>query len=376
MSIKEIHAKSILRTHKRIDSWFISQYGMNLYRGCLHNCVYCDGRAEKYQVNGIFGRDIEVKINAIEILNRELRTLKGKKSFRNCYLMVGSGVGDSYQPIEKKFELTRKSLELIKHYKLPISILTKSSLIERDLDLLKQINEKNRVLINFSFSSTNDDISRIFEPNASLPSEKLQTIKKFKKNGFSVGVFLLPVIPFITDTIPLMKKTIEDFISIGINYIIFGGMTIKKGKQKDYFYQTLRSYYPELLPEYEIIYKNDKWGQSTQKYSMSIHETFNLLMKKNHIPIRIPPSLFNDILYENDTVSVILDQLDYLCKIHGKKSPYGFASNQISQLTQPLSSIKYNLQQIKGVGPVTKNIIQEILDTGSSQYYEKLLYRK
>jgi len=376
MTIKEIKAKSILRTYKRMDSWFISCYGMNLYRGCLHNCVYCDGRSEKYQVNGCFGEDVEVKINAIEVLNKELRLLKKKKSFKKCYILLGGGVGDSYQPIEKTYQLTRKTLELLNHYHLPISILTKSTLIERDIDLFSEVHEKNNLLLNFSFCSTDDDICSIFERGTSSPSEKLKTMKKLKKKGFTLGVFLMPLIPFITDTVTSMKKTIQDFIDIDIDYVIFGGMTLKKGKQKEFFYQTLKEHYPHLLTDYEIIYKNDTWGQATKEYTHSIHETFITLMKNNHIPIRIPASLFNNILSENDTVSVILDQLDYLHKINGKKSPYGYASYQISQLTQPLSTMKFELQNIKGVGPVTEKIITEILNTGTSQYYERLLYRK
>ncbi len=72
VTISEIKAKSILRKHKKIDSWFTSHYEMNLYRGCIHNCVYCDGRSEGYYVDGEFGKDVTVKVNAIEVLNREL----------------------------------------------------------------------------------------------------------------------------------------------------------------------------------------------------------------------------------------------------------------------------------------------------------------
>ena len=84
---REIVAKSILRKHKKIESWFLTRYGMNLYRGCEHNCVYCDGRTEKYQVDGKFGRDVVVKINAIDLLRRELdpkrkRTENGYSSTR------------------------------------------------------------------------------------------------------------------------------------------------------------------------------------------------------------------------------------------------------------------------------------------------------
>jgi len=374
MIIKEIKAKSILQKHKRIDSWFISCYGMNFYRGCAHNCTYCDGRNEKYQVNGLFGEEIEVKTNAIDILRKELLPSPRKKPMKKCYIMLGGGVGDSYQSIEEEYRLTRQALQLLNNYKLPVSILTKSTLIERDIDILKKINEQSRILISFSISSSNDEISSIFEPNVSLPSERLHIIKKLKKEGISCGVFLLPILPFITDTLPIMKQTLKDINDAEADFIIFGGMTLKEGRQKDYFYQSLKKNYLNLLVEYKNIYKDDKWGQATSQYYTSIHETFNALMKQYQIPKRIPSSLFNDILSENDFVSVILDQLDYLCKIQVKRSPYGYASYQISQLSEPISNMKFNLQEIKGVGKVTEGIILEILETGTSKYYEKLLY--
>ncbi|MCK4226157.1 hypothetical protein KAX29_04615, partial [candidate division WOR-3 bacterium] len=94
MSIKEVKAKSILRKHKKIESWFISHYGMNLYRGCTHNCVYCDGRAEGYYVDGEFGQDVVVKVNAIDILQRELSPKRKRTPFKQSFIMVGGGVGD------------------------------------------------------------------------------------------------------------------------------------------------------------------------------------------------------------------------------------------------------------------------------------------
>ncbi len=93
MSVEEIKAKSILRRHKRIDSWFVSHYGMNLYRGCIHDCVYCDGRAEGYYVEGEFGKDIKVKVNAIELLRRELNPKRKRKSMPHSFIMLGGGVG-------------------------------------------------------------------------------------------------------------------------------------------------------------------------------------------------------------------------------------------------------------------------------------------
>ena len=236
MIIKEIEAKSILRKHKRIDSWFISCYGMNFYRGCTHNCIYCDGRSEKYQVEGEFGEEVGVKVNAIEILRRELDPRRKRVPLKKCFMMVGGGVGDSYQPVEKKYQLTRQALELLLEFNLPAHILTKSTLIERDIDILKKINKQTRAVVNFSFSSVDDEISAIFEPGAPLPSRRLETIVKFKQAGIPCGLFLMPVIPFITDAPDQIERTFQQANEIGVDYIIFSGMTLKDGRQKQYFF--------------------------------------------------------------------------------------------------------------------------------------------
>jgi DNA repair photolyase len=373
VNVNEIQAKSILRKYKKIDSWFISQYNMNLYRGCTHNCVYCDGRSEKYQVKGEFGKDVDVKTNAIELLKKELDNKRRKIQLKKCFIMIGGGVGDSYQPIEKKYNLTKRALELIYEKKLSISILTKSTLVKRDIEIIKKINKKNKVIVSFSFSSTDDKISSIFEPFIPSASERLKTIELFKDQGISCGLFLLPVIPFITDKPSIMEETIKQAKNAGVDFIIFGGMTLKDGMQKDYFFNTLKNNYPELLPDYFSIYKSSKWGQPVFEYYNSINRSFDLLAEKYRIPKRIPLHLFQDLLTENDLVIVLLEQIDYLLKLKGKSSPYGFAAYSISKIKEPLSKIKGNLQQIKGVGPTTEKLILEILETGNSNYYKKLI---
>jgi len=375
MVINEIHAKSLLRLHKRIDSWFLSKAGMNLYRGCQHNCVYCDGRSETYQVKGEFGRDIEVKINALDILKRELCRPSINKQVRQGYLMLGGGVGDSYQPVEKTYELTRKTLESLKDRNIPIHILTKSTLIQRDIGLIKEIHAKSPVIVSMSFSSTNDTISSIFEPGVPSPSERLKVLSRFKKEGIPIGIYLLPVIPFVTDTIDIMRTSLEQAKNIDVDFIIFGGMTLKEGRQKEYFIKTLLSKYPDLIVDYENIYKKDKWGNATPAYYQSINQIFNLLAATYEIPKRIPPRLFANILSENDKIIVILEQMDHLLKSKGKRSPYGYAAHSLSKLTEPISTIKYSLQTIQGIGPVTDKLIKEILETGTSTYYEQLLIK-
>jgi DNA repair photolyase len=371
--VKEVLAKSILRKHKRIDSWFISQYGMNLYRGCTHNCGYCDGRSEGYYVDGEFGKDVVVKVNAIDILEKELDPRRKRVPLNRCYTMLGGGVGDSYQPIESKYKLCRKALHLCYKFNHPVSILTKSTLIKRDIDIIKKINEKSRAIVSFSFSSFDENISSIFEPGVPLPQDRLNIIKLIKKEGIACGMFLMPVIPFITDKPKIMEETIKKAKENNLDFIIFSGMTLKEGKQKKYFLNILKKNYPDLIPEYYNIYKKDAWGRPTEEYQKSIHNTFNILSKKYKIPRRIPPYLFKDILSENDYVFVILEHLDYLMQLEGKKSSFRWAANSILKLNRPISEIQKDIRKLKGVGPKTEKIIHEIINTGNSKLYEKLL---
>ncbi len=362
-----------MRRHKKIDSWFVSHYGMNLYRGCAHNCIYCDGRAEGYYVDGEFGKDITVKTNAIEVLRRELDTTKKRVPLKRGFIILGGGVGDSYQPVERKYQLTRQALQLISEHNLPVHILTKSTLVKRDVDILKKINKQSRAIVSFSFSSVDDKISAVFEPGVPSPAERLKTLAFFKNKGIACGIFLLPVIPFITDTPELIQEVIRKANEEGIDFIIFGGMTLKRGRQQDYFYNVLKKNYPKLISEYQKIYLGNKWGEATRKYYGEINRIFDKAAKKYRIPIRIPAFLFKDILNKNDLVVVVLEQLDYLLKIRGAKSPYGYAAYSISKLKEPLSTIKGKLRELKGVGKTTEGIILEILETGTSSYYKKLL---
>jgi len=375
VTISETEAKSILRKHKKIDSWFISCYGMNLYRGCTHNCVYCDGRSEGYYVEGQFGRDVTVKLNAIDLLRRELDPKRKRTPFKRSFIMVGGGVSDSYQPIEKKYELTRRALEVVHEYNFPVHMLTKSTLIERDIDILRKINDRSRAIVSFSFSSVDDGISAIFEPGVPPPSRRLETIKRFKDAGIACGMFLLPVIPFVTDTPELIEGAVRKASETGIDFIIFGGMTLKEGRQKDYFLDATKEHSPDIAAKYKDIYSYSKWGEPSKEYADAINLAFNAIARKYKVPMRIPPALYRDILDENDRVIVMLEHIDYLLKMRGEKSSLGYAAYSLSQVKEPLSDMKGELRKIKGVGEKAEGIILEILQTGTSSFYEKLLLR-
>jgi DNA repair photolyase len=252
-------------------------------------------------------------------------------------------------------------------------MLTKSTLITRDIDILKRINEQSRAIVSFSFSSVDDRISAVFEPGVPPPDERLKILSVFKNEGIACGMFLLPVIPFLTDTSELIEQTIRKAKEAGVDFVIFGGMTLKEGRQKDYFYVALRRTHPELIAEYQNIYKGSEWGEATKEYCSLISQRFNGIAKKYKMPKRMPLALYRDILEQNDLVVVILEHIDYLLKLEGKPSSFGYAAYSISQLKEPLSTMKGELQKIKGVSKAVEPVILEILETGSSPYYEKLL---
>lgn len=342
---------------------------MNLYRGCQHNCSYCDGRAETYGVAGTFGEDVAVKGNAIEVLRRELS--RRRKRPRG-YVMLGGGVGDSYQPVERRYRLTREVLEVLLEHELPVHVLTKSTLVRRDTDLLQRIHERNGAIVSMSVSSVDDDISGLFEPGVPPPGERLRTLRVMKRQGIPCGLFLLPVIPFVTDTKDLIEQSVAAAAESNLDFVVFGGMTLKNGRQKEHFLEVLQEHHPDLAGKYDDIYTGDRWGNATGEYSGHINDRFDMAASTHRMAKRVPPGLYRHILWENDFIAVMLDQLGYLARLKHKPAPYEYAAHAISELSQPLSALD-DLTEIQGVGPTTAGFVQEILDTGSCQYYEQLV---
>ena len=275
--------------------------------------------------------------------------------------------------MEEKYELTRKVLELLYRLNRPIHILTKSTLVERDLDIIKGINAQNKAIVSFSFSSADDRISAIFEPGVPSPSRRFETMARIKSEGIACGLFLMPVIPFITDAPRKIEGVIKKAHRVGVDFIIFSALTLKEGRQKEYFHSVLKEHYPNLILEYLNIYPKNKWGGPTKEYSGILEGIFRSTAARYRIPVRIPPSLYKDLLDENDRVVVILEHLDYLLRLRGRPSPYGYAAYSISQLKEPISSMQGRLRSLKGVGKMTESIIREILRIGTSTYYERLM---
>ncbi len=230
----EITAKSILSAKNTF----------NIYRGCTHGCIYCDSRSECYGKTYTF-EDIEVKTNAAQLLDTALSKKKKK-----CMLMTGA-MTDPYIPLEKTIQNTRKCLEVIERHGFGVSLLTKSDLILRDMDIIKRINEKSKCVVQMTITTADEELCKILEPNVSSTKERVAALKAFSDEGVPTIVWLTPTLPFINDTEENIMAILDYCKGAKVKGIItFGvGMTLRYGS-REYYYKKLDEHFPELKRKY------------------------------------------------------------------------------------------------------------------------------
>ena len=224
--------------------------GMNIYRGCLHGCIYCDSRSLCYQMNHKF-EDIEVKANAVGLLENTLRRKRNK-----C--MIGTGaMSDPYMPIEEKLGNMRKCLEVIERYGFGVTMITKSTKVLRDLDLLKKINEKSKCVVQMTLTTYDEYLCRIVEPNVETTYERFRALEILHDNGIPTVVWLCPILPFINDTEENIRGILDYCVRAKVKGIInFDmGVTLRDGN-REYFYKKLDEHFPGLKEKYIRMYGN------------------------------------------------------------------------------------------------------------------------
>jgi DNA repair photolyase len=244
------------------DSLFHGNYCVDPYQNCEFGCHYCDSSAEK---------TIYVRINVIDSLKKELEGMK------NSRIIIGS-VHDPYQPAEKKFELTKKILELLKQYDISCHILTKSPLILRDIDLLSELN----CMVTISLCSLHEQVIKIFEPAVPSPSLRLQTLETLRKQGISAGAALIPMLPYIVESeLDDIVKTVRDAKA---QYLLHKHLELK-GDQERFFKNLLETHYPQLIQKYDELYEND--FNPSKKYIEGLNALLFGYCKKYHISNKI-----------------------------------------------------------------------------------------
>ena len=290
-----ITTKTILSKVSNGKYWYGIDYNMNLYRGCSHGCIYCDSRSNCYHIDNF---DVpKGKENALYILEKEL--IKNKKG------LVGIGsMSDTYNPLEKEYEQTRGALKLLLKYGYGVSIDTKSDLILRDLDLLKEINKNNNVIVKFTITTPKDELSKIIEPNVCVSSKRLAAIKELSDNGIYCGIMLNPVLPFITDREEDIKELIRLAHESGAKFIhTYMGMTLRD-RQRDYYLKKLDENFVGIKENYLKTFGNN-YNCITPDY-MRIYRVFKSECEKYGILYNMTDIIkdFKKEIIDNEQISL------------------------------------------------------------------------
>jgi DNA repair photolyase len=313
------------------DGWFHINRGLNSYRGCEFACVYCDGFSESYHVDD-FQTHIRIKENAHEVLRRELekegytarskletetlwaflddedakRLAKAKP--RKQVIGVCGGVSDGYQQAEVEHRVTRSSLEVLLDFEMPVFVLTKSKLVLRDLDVLKAIHDVAFSNIVLTITLADPIVKSIFEPNSSSSEERFDSLRQIREAGLFGGVMATPLIPGIGDTYENMTALAKAAKNAKAEFILFGGMTLKPGRQKELFLRVIKHNFPEHLDRLTSLYSNnDKYGQPdhTKKSVRSMLRGYEVC-KKVGISDR---SVRHKIPYEHEINNLVLGSI-------------------------------------------------------------------
>lgn len=211
----------------------LTPHSMNIYRGCSHGCIYCDSRSKCYQFTHDF-EDIEVKQNAPELLEEALR-----KKRKRCMIGTGS-MCDPYIPIEKELGLMRRCLEIIERHNFGATLITKSDLVLRDLDILTRINNKTKAVVQMTLTTADDELCRKIEPGVCPTSRRIEVLQACREAGIPTVVWFSPLLPFINDTKENIEGIVDYCARAGVQAIIcFGiGLTLREGN-REYFYAAL-----------------------------------------------------------------------------------------------------------------------------------------
>ena len=233
----------------RVKGILSAKNGMNLYRGCSHGCIYCDSRSRCYRMEHDF-EDIEIKENAIELLEAALRRRRQK-----CMIGTGS-MTDPYIPLEMETGNVRRALSLICRYGFGFTVITKSARLLRDLDLLKKINERSKCVVQMTLTTGDEELCRKIEPNVSTTKERFEALKQLREAGIPTVVWLSPILPFINDTEENISAILDYCAEARVRGVIcFGmGLTLREGS-REYFFSQLERHFPGMKERYA-----DKYG--------------------------------------------------------------------------------------------------------------------
>jgi DNA repair photolyase len=397
MQIEKIIAKTLIHNtaHK-------TQYHLNPYQGCYHDCKYCSGKAKRFYLHDEFSNKIKVKINAPELLEQYLRgrgfypvnrqrtdTLvdffpfiseSAKQNLPSKFILfIGGGICDVYQPAEEVLSVTRKLLQIAYDFNFPIRSLTKNTLVLRDINLLKKIHKQSFARISLTITLTDREEQLIFEPRASTTEERFSSVQKLREEGLPAGVYMTPLLPFIGDTKKNLEKLFKRCQEVDAEFVVTGGLILRPGRHKVEMFSIIMEHYPELLEKYTKLYINNNLS--------GIPDTFNLhklnlmdpikigyeMSKKYQIPFFEPRYIPEDMLHFNRRVSTVLSRIAFLKSKILQDSPLKAIRLQqdsilLETLMKDLKRMKSNEVENLPLHVESLPYIQEMLERNQCQF--------
>ncbi len=266
MTFYEIRARSIINKvpgASRIPfSWTL-----NPYRGCSHACVYCFARRTHEYLDLDAGLDFEskivVKVNAPELLRKQLTSSR----WAGDHIAMGTNV-DPYQRAEGRYRLMPGILEALRDARNPFSILTKGTLVLRDLDLLREAAEVTDVSVNVSVGFVDEMLWRKVEPGTPAPRARLSVCRTLTDAGIGCGVLMAPILPYLTDSPDQLKATVWAIAAAGARSVTPLVLHLRPGA-REWYLAWLEREYPELMPQYQELYRNGAYAPQAYQRSIS-----------------------------------------------------------------------------------------------------------
>jgi len=261
--------------YKEVKAILTPQNGMNLYRGCTHGCIYCDSRSTCYNMPHDF-EDVLVKATAPQLLEQALKSKRKK-------MMVGMGsMSDPYMHCEKELQHTRKCLEIVNRYGFGFTLITKSDLVLRDLELIKSINEKSKAVVQMTLTTFDEDLCCILEPKVATTRQRFETLMKLKESGIPTVVWLTPILPFINDTEENLRGILDYCIQAGVKGIICFdmGLTLRSGN-REYFYKKRDEHFPGMKQKYISVFGDSYY--CTSPHNRQLMKIFRSVCRENGI---------------------------------------------------------------------------------------------
>jgi DNA repair photolyase len=246
---KKIACKRILSKFGVLGTRFWTTYSFDPYENCEFNCVYCNKCATGYSDSPSQSIPVNVKLNAPNVLAGELDQLRRKGVLR-------MGIwSDPYQPAEGKYRITKQMLEIMREHEFPFAIGTKSDLILRDLDLISEASRKFHCVVALSFSTLDERLGKLLEPNAPSPKRRLEVVRRLSEAGITTGIWLAPIFPYWTDSEEKIGRTIKAAVDNGANFVL-GAVYDNRNPIK--FTKFLEEQFIQLTPKYKRLYARDR----------------------------------------------------------------------------------------------------------------------